>query len=463
MDQNKFDEVGFCRYEIHTPFYGIIERFLRKLLMFLLFFVLLGCLHKPVKSSLPKWTQHISGIENFDDKEAIYAVGEHQIKSSLSIARRSACNRARVNLLSYLKTEVDAKINSSSTVTSEEEKENLTMKTESNIKGVGTNSGCLKAHLDESNNVLYVLARLDKKIYDDVLNIKRVIAITSKDTLGQPQPTTRSFSVAQDQPILSYNQSQALVIGINDYTHLPDLSGAVNDAQKIAEVLEAQDFKVHLLLDSDATGEKIKRLLYKEIPQGLQENSRFVIYFAGHGTPQSVGTQKNMGYLMPVEAKEDYEGIEMSSIQKELRSRYPSKHILYLADACYSGLALSSRSIPLRKDIPGYLQEISSKKVQLQFTAGASGETAKEYTSQDGTHGLFTYFLLKGLKGEADIDNNKIITTAELWPYIQSNVLRVAQEQHYQQTPQYGRDGEGEMLFFVPSESKSDVSPNNDF
>jgi len=247
-----------------------------------------------------------------------------------------------------------------------------------------------------------------------------------------------------------YSRSHALVIGIDDYAHLPDLRGAVRDAEAVALSLEARDFEVVLLLDDEATKDRIEDTLYGELAKQVGEADRFLIYFAGHGVPQE-GVDESMGYLMPVEAKKTWDGIEMVQLQRELRNRIRARHILYMADACYSGLGLSTRAAPVDSELPGYLKHVAEWPVQLQFTAGGAGEQAHEYAGPDGTHGLFTYHLLLGLDGEADRNRDGVITSAELWPYLQEEVSRRAEMEGYRQNPQYGRAGEGEFFFFMPA------------
>ena len=214
------------------------------------------------------------------------------------------------------------------------------------------------------------------------------------------------------------------------------------------KLLEGRGFEV---TPHQRTGHKteIDRQLLGRLPKPVGENDRFLIYFAGHGVPEGKG-EDSRGYLMPVEAAESWQGLAMDNVMKELRVRYKARHSLYLADACYSGLGLSTRAVPQSSNLPGYLRKVSEADVQLQFTAGGKGQQANEYTGRRGTHGLFTYHLLDGLEGAADANDDGIVTSAELWPYLQQHVAGTAEQEGWTQTPQYGREGEGEFLFFLP-------------
>ena len=75
----------------------------------------------------------------------------------------------------------------------------------------------------------------------------------------------------------------------------------------------------------------------------------------------------------------------MDNVMKELRVRYKARHILHLADACYSGLGLSTRAVPQSSDLPGYLRKVSEAEVQLQFTQEAKDNKPMN-TQEEGAH-----------------------------------------------------------------------------
>lgn len=246
----------------------------------------------------------------------------------------------------------------------------------------------------------------------------------------------------------AYSSSYAVVIGIDNYQHFTKLSGAARDAEAMAGELSKRGFEVITLLNEQATRRGILRALQVDLPKRVGPEDRVLIYFAGHGISQGEGAAA-MGYLMPVEASPEapsVDGIDMESLQRVLATQYKAKHILYVADACYSGLALSTRGAGLSSETENYLKQIVARPVKLAFAAGAAGEEAHEWRG----HGLFTYHFLEGLRGAADRDADGLITSAELWPYLQREVTAVSARKGWSQTPQYGRSGEGEFVFFAP-------------
>ncbi|MEO1069124.1 MAG: caspase family protein, partial [Cyanobacteria bacterium J06638_6] len=94
----------------------------------------------------------------------------------------------------------------------------------------------------------------------------------------------------------------AIVIGINNYQDgIPALGTARQDAEAIAKILERDyHYQVHLITDSDATREKIKRWLETDLPAAMAgaDSSRLIFYFAGHGVALN-GDDGPAGYLSP--------------------------------------------------------------------------------------------------------------------------------------------------------------------
>lgn len=279
----------------------------------------------------------------------------------------------------------------------------------------------------------------------------RTVGITFKGQQNNNQGFDKDFKL--------YEKSYAVVIGINKYKNLPELNGAVNDADEVSKTLMTQGFIIDKILDADATLSKIKETLGDALPRKLKRDDRVLIYFAGHGVSTGTG-DTSMGYLLPVEGDKDKlrsTGISMREIQ-DWFADYPSKHVMFVADACYSGLALSTRSVGLPQSVKDYMQQITSKPVRLAITAGGAGEEANEWRG----HGLFTYYFLEALKGAGSADSNSdgILTSDEMIAFIKPQVSQTALSQYKrQQNPLIGRSGEGEFLFILKDELK--VMPNN--
>jgi uncharacterized caspase-like protein len=109
-----------------------------------------------------------------------------------------------------------------------------------------------------------------------------------------------------------------------------------------------------------------------------------------------------------------------------------------LADACHSaGITsdLATRSINQKNMVNESLLNVAqAHKGLLVFTGSEAGELSQESRRWGGGHGVFTYFLLKGLKGEADVNRDRIVTTGELIDFVSENVRRATQNTQHPST-----------------------------
>lgn len=256
-----------------------------------------------------------------------------------------------------------------------------------------------------------------------------------------------------------YARSHAVVIGIDKYQNVPQLGGAVRDAEVFARALEAHGFEVTLLVDEQATRAAIAEELGDRLHARVGPDDRVIVFFAGHGFSTGDGDTR-MGYLLPIEGKRDAvraTSLSMSELQNWLAG-YDAKHVMFLADACYSGLALATRSTGLDPGTASYLQEITTKRVRFTLVAGRDDQEAHEDT-QSG-HGVFTRFVLEGLDGAADANQDGLVTSDELSVYVKPQVSTyVSQNFNSSQTPQSARSGMGEFVFFAKATGATSTKP----
>jgi len=233
-----------------------------------------------------------------------------------------------------------------------------------------------------------------------------------------------------------YRQRVAVCVGINRYESHPKLNYAENDATEMAAIFREFGFdEVVLLTGKEATRQQILNTL-DHVKNTVREDDLFVFYFGGHGAIASQqGVTGSMGYLLPVDCRgkrEGQDGISMN-IVKELTEAMPSRHNLFLIDACYSGYSLGNSKSGADN---GNHFTVDSPCVQI-MTAGGKLDRAFE---GDG-HALFTGYLLSSL--------NEIVRAGEGW--ISGRQLaglvtkQVAADTGGWQTPQFGLDGSGDI------------------
>jgi uncharacterized caspase-like protein len=191
-----------------------------------------------------------------------------------------------------------------------------------------------------------VLSLLAYTPVDAASKAKRGVQITSK-----PSPSLDSL----------YSHSYAVIIRINAYDKWPSLEYAVNDARSIQKRFKEMGFYTTILLDNYATRENILKVLGDELPKKVEKNDRVIIFFAGHGQTEELADGSQMGYLVPVDS--DTRNIFSTAISmdqvRQFSRRLPAKHVLYLIDACYSGLGLT-RSGGIPPSDRDYLNKITT-------------------------------------------------------------------------------------------------------
>ena len=160
-----------------------------------------------------------------------------------------------------------------------------------------------------------------------------------------------------------YDNSWALLIGIDKYKNVRNLNYAVKDAQSVQSILiESFNFpekNIRLLSNENATYGNIRKEL-GAIAKAAGENDRVLIFFAGHGETFDLPDGGEEGYLIPYEGDKDdlyLTAVPMDELRKiALHSK--AKHILYLVDACYGGItAVGSRGLDA-KTTPNYMRRL---------------------------------------------------------------------------------------------------------
>jgi peptidoglycan/xylan/chitin deacetylase (PgdA/CDA1 family)/tetratricopeptide (TPR) repeat protein len=260
-----------------------------------------------------------------------------------------------------------------------------------------------------------------------------------------------------------YRESWAAIIGIDDYQNWPKLRYAANDARGVRDLLiQTYGFKpenIFLLLNADATRQSILSLLGDKLGNGdmVKREDRVLVFFAGHGATRKLPSGRDLGYIIPVDAGlGSYEGqaISMTNFQ-DISEAIPAKHVLFIMDSCYSGLALT-RGGPAAFS-QNYLQEISKREARQMFTAGGADQEVAD-TGPNG-HSVFTWTLLQALDGRADLNGDGVITATELAAYAAPAVSALSH-----QTPAFGSlsgsEG-GDFIFELKHESEFLNSASN--
>lgn len=245
-----------------------------------------------------------------------------------------------------------------------------------------------------------------------------------------------------------YSDSYALIIGINKFKLASPLSYAVSDAEAVRDTL-INNFKfpsenMTILSDEKATRANVMSAYMTHVGEGTKINDRLVVFFAGHGMT-STGSRGEVGFLVPYDGNpEDLSSLirwDEFTFNAELIT---AKHILFIMDACYGGLALSRG---FTTGSMRFLKDMLLRPVRQVLTAGKADQTVADSGGPRPKHSVFTSHLLDGLDGQAAAEDG-VITANGVMSYVYD---KVSKDIHSHQTPHFGFfDGDGDLIFSAP-------------
>ena len=255
----------------------------------------------------------------------------------------------------------------------------------------------------------------------------------------------------QDNTVLSYHHSYALLIGQQNYNNGWSSLNAVHDEMDTVEtVLQEQGFMVEKHLDVESS--QLENTYSKFIEKyGFQSHNRLLFFFSGHGYSRSNGKK---GYIVPTDAPlPSQKGflkkiLSMHKIQ-DLAQKIKAKHALFLFDSCFSGTLFQDKSA--FTELPAYITKSTALQTRQFITAGRAQEKVP-------AHSVFTPAFVNALRYKrGDLNGDGYVTGLELGLYLAHVVPQHSPRQH----PQYGKikdydDAYGDFVFVL--DKKNSIS-----
>ncbi|MCH7937391.1 MAG: caspase family protein [Proteobacteria bacterium] len=257
-----------------------------------------------------------------------------------------------------------------------------------------------------------------------VRGLKKEIEVVSRGLTGKPVIDIKG---------IEFGDYHALIIGIDKYKYLPKLGTAVRDAKAVAQVLEKDyGFKVRLLVNPDRVA-IIDAL--DEYRESLGGKDNLLIYYAGHGW---LDKDADRGYWLPADAQTNRRSrwVSNATITDTLMT-LQAKHVMVVADSCYSGTLTRSANIGLRAG--DYYKRMAEKWTRVALVSGGLEPVADK---GGGGHSPFAKAFLDVLRG-----NDSIIDGTELFTKMRCPVMvSTDQTPEYSDVRNAGHDG-GDFLF----------------
>ncbi len=244
----------------------------------------------------------------------------------------------------------------------------------------------------------------------------------------------------------------ALIIGIEKYEQTPAANFANLDAQYFYEYARKgfgiPKSNIKLLVDEDANLVKSISSINKWLPSKIKKNkTELIIFFAGHGLASNNGEEL---YILPQDSDPDLlsrTALSRTELFEQIITLSP-KSVTMFMDTCYSGISRDEKMLlasarPIRivandqEGIPNNFTIFTASKLD-QISSGL----------EEVKHGIFSYYLMKGLEGEADSNQDKKITNGELLAYMDENVSQKAAEQGREQNPSLAGDPDKVLMSY---------------
>ena len=249
--------------------------------------------------------------------------------------------------------------------------------------------------------------------------------------------------------ILQKPDLYAIVVGINEYKNKSiSLTYAIPDAKAFAETLKKsadplfERIKIRLLTTFDETTKESITNVFEEMRGKIKPNDLFVFYNASHGIVDVVDEEEQYflltsNVLLLSSRHIGKDGMSHKELAR-LIGNIPAQKKILILDTCNAGKGGKEIQIALLQQTRGLTESTAVKLLQRAIGSAvfaASSDTQQALEGYKG-HGLFTYVLIEGLQGKADIKKEGFITIYGLADYVEEQVVKLSEEVFKrQQTP----------------------------
>jgi len=273
----------------------------------------------------------------------------------------------------------------------------------------------------------------------------------ARSASGAPAVARRSFESDVDTPNYKLEADPrkfALVVGVEKYKALPEALYAERDAAAAYAHLLALGYperNIKYLSGPDATNSGLQKNLETWLARVTKADSSVFFYFSGHGAPDP---ETGKAYLVPWDGDPQYLKETAYPVQKlyEVLGSLKAGSVVVALDSCFSGTG--GRSV-LPKGVRPLVSKIDvgtplnhGQGAMVALTASAGNQISGTLDEQG--HGLFTYYLLKGLNGAAPSRGGRV-TAGSLYEYLKPAVEEEAARENRNQTPQLMRSAQDKL------------------
>ncbi len=209
--------------------------------------------------------------------------------------------------------------------------------------------------------------------------------------------------------LMPKSKTYAVVIGIANYEKMDSLDYSDDDAYNFYSFLQSQNKRsenIRFLIDENATAKNIKAAI-QDVAERAGANDEIVIYYSGHGVEKAI---------IPFESDGEKNLLPHEEISNILQRSAANSKTLYI-DACN-----------MEKPEANIQRDMNFDGLTVFYSSSPGGES-REYNELK--QGVFSYFLIDGLKGAADEDGDGQVNISELYNYVFINVNNYTEAEQY--------------------------------
>jgi uncharacterized caspase-like protein len=223
-------------------------------------------------------------------------------------------------------------------------------------------------------------------------------------------------------------KNYAIVIGIENYRQkLPKADYAVSDAKTVTNYLTKAlgypEENVVTITDDRAAKSDLEKYIDQWLKNNVEKDSTVFVYYSGHGAPNPANGD---AFLVPYDGDPTFieqTGYSLKRLYDNL-AKLPAKNVVVALDSCFSGAG--GKSVAAKGSRALVRTEKTTARNIAVLTASADNQISSSY--EEKGHGVFTYFLLKGMKGMLEEDKFATLEIGELYNYLKPQVERTSRK-----------------------------------
>lgn len=255
-----------------------------------------------------------------------------------------------------------------------------------------------------------------------------VLALVLASAVAAAADEPRTKAVRRSQAEESTTESKkpsgdlyALVVGVSTYrsSKIPKLDFAARDAQEFGEFLKRQKQlfnKIHVdvLTDEKAVKRELEKVLFYDMLKAGKDDS-VIIYLSGYG---AIDPRRGTDFFF-LTHDADPGFLAVTSVlmnRARLLKKLSARQTLVIADISQSADFLDSRTKSMAPAMQTVLEQFRNSSGEVIITSGRPNELSR--MMPEGSNSVFGHYLMKGLRGDADLDHDGFVTVTEAYDYV---------------------------------------------